>query len=445
MPHRWRNCRVKLPFRSALTVAVNGNGRLSFAVFRAAIVMVTATAIACAVSMTAHAANRGNAIVLIGGDWTSRPGSHDWPHGVRIIEEMLKQSREVAAYPDLEIDAHPYGWPSEEELQRAATIVFYFNGDGSNPLLDPKKRDVIAQLMERGVGLVALHQSFTLPDGNTNVPMKQWLGAVRFGKHDRTTKPVELMIGTGNHPVLHGLENFVHYDEYYPTLEFNTSGGKLTPVWSAELPIHYLEGVPTASIPPKVYTVAWAYERDNGGRSFAYSGGHFQEGWDDVQARTALLNAIVWTAGKDVPAQGITTSAEADAAHRMIFPGGESTRIPRAVVSRSEDYELIDMPWGRIEWYVSGALGNSRSMTVGLATIQPGKANPVHFHPNCSEVLHVLSGRIRHSMNGVTVEMSAGDTISIPQGVHHNAVNIGDEDAQLAISFDSAWREVVGE
>ncbi|MCX6926938.1 MAG: hypothetical protein NT154_27580, partial [Verrucomicrobia bacterium] len=28
----------------------------------------------------------------------------------------------------------------------------------------------------------------------------------------------------------------------------------------------------------------------------------------------------------------------------------------------------------------------------GLATILPGKSNPMHYHPNCGEVLYVISG-----------------------------------------------------
>ena len=83
-------------------------------------------------------------------------------------------------------------------------------------------------------------------------------------------------------------------------------------------------------------------------------------------------------------------------------------------------------------------------MTTGVAIIKPGQANPLHFHPNCDEILHVISGKIRHTMNEVTTEMAAGDTVSIPQGVLHNATNIGTEDAVLAISFSSAYREAIG-
>jgi quercetin dioxygenase-like cupin family protein len=102
-------------------------------------------------------------------------------------------------------------------------------------------------------------------------------------------------------------------------------------------------------------------------------------------------------------------------------------------------------PWGRLEWMVSDAIGNSDVLTVGKCFIQPGGSNPVHHHPNCDEVLHVIRGRIRHRVGDEYVEMTAGDTISIPVGSIHNAENIGDEECELLIAFDTAQRQVVGE
>jgi mannose-6-phosphate isomerase-like protein (cupin superfamily) len=81
----------------------------------------------------------------------------------------------------------------------------------------------------------------------------------------------------------------------------------------------------------------------------------------------------------------------------------------------------------------------------GEAVIKPGQENPRHFHLNCDEVLHVLKGHILHTMGDKSVEMNEGDTVSIPAGVHHNAKNIGTENAVLAISFSSADRQAVGE
>lgn len=109
------------------------------------------------------------------------------------------------------------------------------------------------------------------------------------------------------------------------------------------------------------------------------------------------------------------------------------------------DVQVDPQTWGRLEWMVSGALDNSDTLTVGKCFIDPGQQNPVHHHPNCDEVLHVIKGRIRHRVGDEYVEMTAGDTISIPKGSIHNATNIGDEQCELLICFDTASREVVGE
>ncbi len=107
--------------------------------------------------------------------------------------------------------------------------------------------------------------------------------------------------------------------------------------------------------------------------------------------------------------------------------------------------EYLTFDWGRINWTVARSLGNSDTLTFGLVTIKAGQANPRHRHPNCDEILHVISGRIEHSLGDERFVMNAGDTISIPTGLWHNAKAIGAEDAQMVICFSSADRETEGE
>ncbi|OPZ80512.1 MAG: Cupin domain protein [bacterium ADurb.Bin429] len=107
--------------------------------------------------------------------------------------------------------------------------------------------------------------------------------------------------------------------------------------------------------------------------------------------------------------------------------------------------QVQEMEWGRLIWKASTALGNSASMTVGICEILPGQANPRHSHPNCSEVLHVLQGTIVHTFGDEEVTMTTGDVITVPPNLNHNARNIGDDLAILAIAFDSADRRTVGE
>jgi hypothetical protein len=51
---------------------------------------------------------------------------------------------------------------------------------------------------------------------------------------------------------------------------------------------------------------AWAVENPNGQRGFGCSGAHYHWNWGHDQFRKLFLNAIVWTAGVDVPAGGVS-------------------------------------------------------------------------------------------------------------------------------------------
>ena len=51
--------------------------------------------------------------------------------------------------------------------------------------------------------------------------------------------------------------------------------------------------------------VAWAVERPDGGRGFGFTGGHFHKGWGNDDQRKLVLNAILWTAKAEVPANGV--------------------------------------------------------------------------------------------------------------------------------------------
>lgn len=382
-------------------------------------------------------------IILIGGKKSHGPGEHDFHRGIKLFKNFLEASPEVRDNKSIAIEAYPYAWPRNEALEEASTLVFYFDGVNAHPLLNANHRKQIDKLMRRGVGLIALHQAFTIPRDDTTIEFQRWLGGARYGMADRTTTSAHF-IPRGKHPVSRGISEFTYYDEFYPTIQFNPKDEKLTPILVSNLHVEFADNKPV-STDRSPRTVAWAFERDGGGRSFGFSGGHYVTAWDEPAVRKMLLNAVFWTARLEVPKDGVHTDVDRHASMQLAFPSYMRGLITESVVSRAADNKVLHFPWGRLDWYVSGELGNSDTMTTGLATVLPGKSNPRHFHPDCDEVLHVVQGHIRHTMNERVVEMIAGDTVSIPAGTYHNATNIGTEDAVLAISFSSAWREAVGE
>jgi quercetin dioxygenase-like cupin family protein len=132
----------------------------------------------------------------------------------------------------------------------------------------------------------------------------------------------------------------------------------------------------------------------------------------------------------------------------MLFPEfgrKKDFHMGQAAVVNPSEHTFEEHDWGHLEWIVSGKKGNSEKLTVGKCFIKPGRENPPHYHPNCDEVLHVLQGTISHRIGDEFVRMSAGDTVSIPTGMLHNASNVGTDEAIFLICFSSADRQAVGE
>jgi len=128
--------------------------------------------------------------------------------------------------------------------------------------------------------------------------------------------------------------------------------------------------------------------------------------------------------------------------HLAVSPTEMSSRG----VVRKGDVEVIEAPWGTLQWLVSGDRGMSEKMTLGRVTFKPGQANPPHLHPSCEEILFVVAGTLEHSLpSGETVVLRPGDCIVLPQGMKHNAKNVGDGEAVVVVCYSSAYRKVVGE
>lgn len=105
--------------------------------------------------------------------------------------------------------------------------------------------------------------------------------------------------------------------------------------------------------------------------------------------------------------------------------------------------EISTFEWGTIEWLVNGSLNPGAAITVGRVHIQPGAHNPLHYHPNADEVLHLLEGQLDHRIGDEVVSITAGDTIHVPQGTLHQAVNTGSTVARMIVAYPTGHREMV--
>ena len=115
----------------------------------------------------------------------------------------------------------------------------------------------------------------------------------------------------------------------------------------------------------------------------------------------------------------------------------------RKHVTDSRQLPTEKFDWGTLTWLGNATLFPGALQTVGIAEIFPGKRNTVHFHPNCEEVLYVISGRGRHSFDDRAVDLTPGMTIRIPSGVKHNLFNFGTKTLTVMITFSTGERKTV--
>ena len=100
--------------------------------------------------------------------------------------------------------------------------------------------------------------------------------------------------------------------------------------------------------------------------------------------------------------------------------------------------------WGAIKWLCNAELQPGAEQTLGLVFTNPGQSNGVHLHPNCEELLYVISGECEHSIEDEVFLLRAGDSLRVPRGRRHGVVNRGWEPLRLLVCYSSPRRETQG-
>ena len=116
-----------------------------------------------------------------------------------------------------------------------------------------------------------------------------------------------------------------------------------------------------------------------------------------------------------------------------------------AVVARGAPQAKPDVAAGgyTIKWLFSGETAPGAEQTLGYVVIQPGQKNPLHAHPNCEELLYLISGELDHSLNGATYRLRPGDAIRVPAGARHDARCAGPEPATMVVCYSVPDRQIV--
>jgi hypothetical protein len=278
--------------------------------------LLTAWAIGAALSSGAGARAAGPAagqrgetadararVVLVAGAGSGRTGTHEYHAGARLLERILERRTDLA--PSVVRN----GWPGDvRAFAGASTLVFFSDGGRQHPWLRPERMAVIQKHVQGGGGLVLLHAALDLPDPHGE-KLIEWLGGRYQPGASLAPRPgwLAAFSGLAEHPTTRGVAPFTLEDEWFLRLVVPARPG-LTVVLRANPPEQVAGGDPARS-----EVAAWAFERPGGGRSFALSGAHHHGSWGEVSFRRLVANAIVWTAGREVPAGGVAVELGQDA------------------------------------------------------------------------------------------------------------------------------------
>jgi len=93
-----------------------------------------------------------------------------------------------------------------------------------------------------------------------------------------------------------------------------------------------------------------------------------------------------------------------------------------------------------MQWLMEDRIAENAGLSLARMTVDPGVTSEAHCHPNCSEAVHLLSGKVEQRSGERWVELAAGDTLLIPAGATHQTRNIGGETAVLMVAYSSGSR-----
>ena len=244
-------------------------------------------------------------IVLVAGRTSHGPGDHEFFAGSAILMKMLKETPGV--FPVMARD----GWPKNPKtFEDAKAVVFYMDGGGGHPILNKGHKEVVQKLMDKKVGFVNLHYAVEYPKSQSEHVLS-WLGG--YYETGFSTNPhwVAKFDAFPKHAITRGVKPFEIRDEWYFNMRFKPESKGVTPILEATPP-DGVRGTPDAKKHKgRKEILAWAFDRDDGGRSFGFTGGHTHKNWGDENFRRLVVNSILWSAGVEVPKDGAKVEMDA--------------------------------------------------------------------------------------------------------------------------------------
>lgn len=237
--------------------------------------------LAVGISMRSSVADEPRKLLLVGQSPDGHPaGTHEYMPGVERLAKLLEPNNDLK----ITIANADEPWPDGPRLIGETDGIVIFLSEGAKwCLADPRRHDALTQLAVRSGGFVALHWAMGTRETEPIEPFLNLFGGCHGGP-DRKYRVVrtELRPAEPIHPIATGLQPLQLREEFYYRLKFVDATPGVEPVMQA-----MIDGQPE--------TVAWAWQRPDGGRSFGYSGLHFDDNWQLPEYPRLIKQAVLWT------------------------------------------------------------------------------------------------------------------------------------------------------
>jgi hypothetical protein len=220
-------------------------------------------------------------LLLVGQRPDNHPaGTHEYLPGVERLAKLLGPTVDLK----ITISRGDEPWSEGPRLISETDGVVIFLSEGAKwCVADPRRHEALAKLASRGGGFVALHWAMGTRDAAPIAPFLKLFGGCHGGP-DRKYQVLhtELRPTAPAHPIASGIAPLQLREEFYYQLKFVDSTPGIEPVLEATI-----DGRPE--------TVAWAWQRPDGGRSFGFSGLHFDDNWQLPEYSRLLKQSVLWT------------------------------------------------------------------------------------------------------------------------------------------------------
>jgi type 1 glutamine amidotransferase len=242
------------------------------------------------------------------------PGRHEYPRDLKTLSESLERATNlrgvttrliVGTLPrDLEAVKDAAAIVIESSSDRAADETHPLfppnpstNGRGYDEATTAYLKALDDLIQQKRIGMVIFHYANWTENWRARQYYMGWTGGLWV--QTASKNPVDewsMTLENRRHPVLRGVKPWKYRDEIFCRFFLPNDARRTNLLLATPKEDKMHIGAQIA---------AWAWQRDDGGRSFVFGGLDFRDNLAQDNYRKFLLNGIAWAAGIDVPRGGI--------------------------------------------------------------------------------------------------------------------------------------------